>query len=88
MKVPAGSRHLKKANPISMQTISIQDAQATLAELIHGLSPGVEVVITDNHRPVARLLAAVSNRQERKLGTMQGTVLYMSPDFDAPLDGL
>jgi prevent-host-death family protein len=64
--------------------ISIQDAQATLSELIHGLTPGDEVLITDNQRPVARLLPAAPSVPERKLGTMQGTVLYMAPDFDAP----
>jgi antitoxin (DNA-binding transcriptional repressor) of toxin-antitoxin stability system len=67
-------------------TVSIQDAQATLAELIRGLNPGDEVVITDNQRPVARLLRSTPPSGERKLGTMRGTVLYMAPDFDAPLD--
>ena len=46
--------------------------------------PGDEVVITDQQQPVARLVA--TRRAERKLGTMCGTVLYMAPDFDAPLD--
>jgi antitoxin (DNA-binding transcriptional repressor) of toxin-antitoxin stability system len=69
-----------------MTTITIQEAQATLLELIHRLSPGEEVVITENDHPVARLLPATGMKPQRKLGTMQGTVLYMAPDFDAPLD--
>jgi hypothetical protein len=35
-------------------TITIDEAQAKLKELIHQLAPWAEVVITENHRPVAR----------------------------------
>ena len=68
-----------------MTTVSIQEAQAKL-ELIHQLMPGEEVVITENNQPVARLTAATLIRPVRKLGTLKGTVLYMAPDFDAPLE--
>jgi antitoxin (DNA-binding transcriptional repressor) of toxin-antitoxin stability system len=70
-----------------MTTVSLQDAQATLPELIHRLTPGDEIVITENDRPVSRLVrVAAEPQQPRRLGTMRGTVLYMAPDFDAPLD--
>lgn len=70
-----------------MSTVTLQEAQATLADLIHRLSPGDEVVITENDRPVARLVASPPPAQNlRQLGTMKGTVLYMAPDFDAPLE--
>ena len=63
-----------------MQAVSIQDAQNKLAELIRGLAPGEEVVITENDQPVARLIAAaLAVRQPRKLGSLKGTVLYMRP---------
>ncbi len=70
-----------------MVTITIQEAQATLADLIHRLSPGEEVVITENNQAVAKLLPSppVPTTNPRELGTMKGTVLYMSPDFDKPL---
>jgi prevent-host-death family protein len=68
-----------------MTTISIQEAQAGLSDLIHRLMPGEEVVITENNPPVARLIPA-ERPTERKLGTLKGTVISMSPDFDAPLD--
>ncbi len=38
-------------------TITIDEAQANLKELIHRLSPGEEVVITENQRPVAKLVS-------------------------------
>jgi prevent-host-death family protein len=71
-----------------MTTVTIQQAQSTLAELIHRLSPGDEVVITDNDRPVARLVPTPEKPQKssRQLGTLKGSVLYMAPDFDAPLE--
>jgi prevent-host-death family protein len=70
-----------------MHRVSIHEAQNKLEELIHGLSPGDEVVITENDEPVARLVGAgPAMRTQRKLGTLKGTVLYMAPDFDAPLE--
>ncbi|MBJ7498026.1 MAG: DUF2281 domain-containing protein [Gemmataceae bacterium] len=46
-------------------------------------------MITENDQPVARLLASapvLALKKTRKLGTLQGTVLFMASDFDAPLD--
>jgi antitoxin (DNA-binding transcriptional repressor) of toxin-antitoxin stability system len=64
--------------------ITVEEAQAHLKELIGKLAPGEELVITDNQQPVAKLVAA--RPAERKLGTMKGTVRYMAPDFDAPIE--
>jgi prevent-host-death family protein len=70
-----------------MSSVSIDEARAKLAELIHELHPGDEVVITEGEQPVARLLpATVGTQKTRKLGTLHGTVTYVAPDFDAPLD--
>ena len=70
-----------------MPTVTIEEAQNKLTELIHRLTPGEEVVITENDQPVARLVAATPpQRKPRQPGTLKGTVLYMAPDFDAPLD--
>ena len=70
-----------------MTNITLQEAQISLIELIHGLPPGEEVIITENDIPIARLVATSAAQPLRKLGTMSGTVLYMAPDFDAPLEG-
>lgn len=69
-----------------MATVSLKEAQDKLPELIHQLSPGDELVITENDQPIARVLPTSLVSQERKLGTMPGTVLHMAPDFDAPLE--
>ena len=71
-----------------MTTIPLQEAQAKLPELIHRLTPGEDVVITENNQPVARLSAPEGQpkRLPRQPGTLRGTVLHMAPDFDAPLE--
>ena len=70
-----------------MSTVTLEDAQAHLAELIAKLQPGEEVVVTRDEKPVARIVgAATPDRPPPKLGTLKGSVLYMAPDFDAPLD--
>jgi antitoxin (DNA-binding transcriptional repressor) of toxin-antitoxin stability system len=75
-----------KGEPI-MATVTIQEAQATLSELIHGLTPGDEVVITENDQPVARLVPtpATPPKKARQFGTLKGTVLSME-HFDDPLE--
>jgi antitoxin (DNA-binding transcriptional repressor) of toxin-antitoxin stability system len=69
-----------------MATISIQEAQIKLSEIIHGLAPGEELVITENDQPVARIVTSSASASLRQLGSLHGTVRYMAPDFDAPLD--
>jgi prevent-host-death family protein len=70
-----------------MLTVTIEEAKHNLTELIHRLAPGEEVVIVENEQPVARLVGvAPPERKRRQPGTLKGTVLYMAPDFDAPLE--
>ena len=38
-----------------MSTVSIEEAQVKLLDLIHTLQPNEEVIITENNQPVARL---------------------------------
>lgn len=70
-----------------METITIQEAQIHLLEIIHRLAPGQEVVITENETPVARLVPThtPAGPSRRQLGTLRGTVVHVAPDFDAPL---
>jgi antitoxin (DNA-binding transcriptional repressor) of toxin-antitoxin stability system len=71
-----------------MTSLSIDEAQSNLRDLVHALAPDDEVLILENDQPVARLLPPEQKpeRLPRQLGTMRGTVLYMAPDFDAPLE--
>ncbi len=70
-----------------MQTVTLEEAQAHLAQLIEGLQPGDVLTITRDEKPIAQLTGVTaSTKSPRKLGGQPGTVLYMAPDFDAPLD--
>jgi antitoxin (DNA-binding transcriptional repressor) of toxin-antitoxin stability system len=70
-----------------MSTVSLEHAQAHLKELLEQLRPGDEIIILRDDKPMARLLrTAESAKPQRQLGTLKGTVLYMAPDFDAPLE--
>ncbi len=72
-----------------MQTVTIQEAQSHLTEIIDRLSLGDEVVITRDARPVAtiRAMPPTAPRKQRQLGTLKGSVLFMAPDFDAIPEG-
>jgi prevent-host-death family protein len=70
-----------------MPTVTIEEARNKLSELIHRLTPGDEVVITENDQPVARLVPTTPTptRKPRQFGTLKGTVLSME-HFDDPLE--
>jgi antitoxin (DNA-binding transcriptional repressor) of toxin-antitoxin stability system len=70
-----------------MPTVTVEEAQAQLPKLIEQLHPGDEIVITRDQKPVARLVGeGTPPLRPRQLGALKGTVLYMAPDFDAPLE--
>ena len=70
-----------------MSTVTLEEAQAHLPELIARLQAGEEIVITRDNQPVAKLTAqSRPNRPPRRPRTLRGTVLYMAPDFNAPLE--
>jgi antitoxin (DNA-binding transcriptional repressor) of toxin-antitoxin stability system len=71
-----------------MQTITIEEAQSRLSEVIEKLTPGEEIVVTRDDKPVATIRAMPpAPRKPRQLGTLKGSVLSMSPDFDAIPEG-
>jgi len=70
-----------------MQTIALKEAQSNLPEIIEKLTPGEEIVITRDDRPIATIRATSAPRKPRHPGTLKGTVLYIAPDFDAIPEG-
>ena len=69
-----------------MTTISIEDAQANLPELISGLTKGDGLVITQDGEPVATLTRSERGLRPRRAGSARDKILWISPDFDAPLE--
>jgi antitoxin (DNA-binding transcriptional repressor) of toxin-antitoxin stability system len=66
--------------------ITVEEAQASLKELILNLAPGEEVVITDNLQPVAKLVGEQPKPPRPAPGLGKGSILYMAPDFDEPIE--
>ncbi len=62
-------------------TVTIEEAQAKLKELIHQMAPGEELVITENAQPVAKLVSEpTSKRQPRQPGRCQGMITLLVED--------
>jgi antitoxin (DNA-binding transcriptional repressor) of toxin-antitoxin stability system len=69
-----------------MPTVSIDEAQALLRQVIAGLNPGEPLIITENGEPVATLTRAGARQWPAKAGSAKDTDHWMAPDFDAPLE--
>ncbi len=64
-----------------MTTVTIEEAQAKLPELIEHLAVGEHVVITRNQQPVARLLAETAQkRRPRQAGSAKGILTIVKED--------
>ncbi len=64
-----------------MNTITLEQAQAQLPDLVHKLTPGEEIVITENDQPVAKLVSekpAVRQRPQPGLG--KGMITIVADD--------
>jgi prevent-host-death family protein len=70
-----------------MATVTIQEAQAKLADLIHTLSPGDELVITENNQPVAKLVGGKAITQQRpQPGLCKGMITIVADDEEHLVD--
>ncbi len=67
-------------------TVSIDQAQAKLAEIIASLAPGDEVVITRDRQPVARLVILPKPPQRRQPWRCKGMITLVVED-DEHLEG-
>ncbi len=66
-----------------MKTISLEEAQNHLGEIIEKLPPGGEIVLTRDDKPVATLRSTSGTRSEPpRFGTLKGSILYIAPDFN------
>jgi len=60
------------------KTVELDVAQTTLKEIIAGLKPEEEVVIVQNHKPVARILA--SKKGTPQFGSCKGLLTIVEED--------
>ena len=65
---------------MTMPTVTLNEAQARLPELIHQLKPGEEVLIVENDLPVAKLVAAPADKSRPQAGRCQGMLTIVAED--------
>jgi len=64
-----------------MTTVTLEEAQAKLPELIEQLTAGEELLITRNELPIARLTAEDKpKRKPRKAGSAKGMLTILAED--------
>ena len=64
-----------------MSSVTIEEAQAKLSDLIHKLGPGEEVLITEDNRPVAKLISErTAVRQRPQPGLCKGMITIVADD--------
>jgi antitoxin (DNA-binding transcriptional repressor) of toxin-antitoxin stability system len=69
-----------------VKTVTLEDAQANLPQLLEQLQPGEELTITDQGQPLALVKKAEPTSWPCKAGSYKKAEFWMAPDFDAPLE--
>jgi antitoxin (DNA-binding transcriptional repressor) of toxin-antitoxin stability system len=69
-----------------MTSVTIEEAQANLPEIVRQLQPGEEITITENEQPLAQVRKVQRTSWPCKAGSAKESILRIAPDFDAPLD--
>lgn len=68
------------------RTLPLAAAQSKLAELVAGMIPGEELVLTSEGEPVAIVTRPPRKSWPSEPGTARDRSFWMAPDFDAPLE--
>lgn len=66
------------------RTVSVNDAKDQLPDLIALAAEGNEVIITDEGKPLARLVPIAASAKRRVAGLNRGSI-WTSEDFDEAL---
>jgi antitoxin (DNA-binding transcriptional repressor) of toxin-antitoxin stability system len=71
-----------------MKTLTLAEAQSHFTEIVENLTPGEEIVVTRDDKPVATIRAPQATaREPPQFGTLKGTIRYVAPDFDEIPEG-
>lgn len=69
-----------------MQEIGAFEAKTKLSALLANVEKGESYYITKHGRRIAEVRPVSRAKLKRKFGSGKGTITYIAPDFDAPLD--
>ena len=70
-----------------MKTVTIHEAKTHLSRLIRETLAGEEIVIANRDKPLVKLVVYREESKPIRVGTARRKI-WMSPDFDEPLDDL
>ena len=68
------------------RTLPLSAAQSSLSELVAGMVPGDELVLTSDNAPIAVVTRQPRSSWPSEPGSAVGRSFWMAPDFDAPLE--
>lgn len=68
-----------------MHQIDIDQVKVQLDGLFQAAQGGQEVIITQNDQPILKLMRFTQVKKRRQSGSTKG-LIWISPDFDKPLD--
>lgn len=63
-----------------LETVTLEEAQSNLPELIDSLQPGSEIVITRDNRPVAELHLPLGVSPAPRFGNCRGALTILAED--------
>jgi antitoxin (DNA-binding transcriptional repressor) of toxin-antitoxin stability system len=69
-----------------MASVTIEEAHANLPRLLDELTPGEEVVITRDGRPLAQVKKAPRTSWPCRAGSYRKVEFQMASDFDAEIE--
>lgn len=73
-----------------MSQVMLEDVGSQIVQLVQRARSGEDVVIVQNHAPVARITAlpkdAPKDKPHSQFGNAKDILIYMADDFDAPLE--
>jgi antitoxin (DNA-binding transcriptional repressor) of toxin-antitoxin stability system len=69
-----------------MSTVTIEEAQANLPEIIDKLEPGEQLTITENDQPIAKLTRSPCTSWPCQPRSARNKSHWTAEDFDAPLE--
>ncbi len=68
------------------RSLPLAAVQPKLSEIVAGMTPGEELVLTADGVPVAVVTRPARTNWPSQPGTAKDRSLWMAPDFDAPLE--
>ena len=69
-----------------MPRYNIAQAKARFSELVEKAIAGEDVVIARANKPMLKLVPYHPSRRKLRPGSARNHILFIAPDFDAPLD--